>query len=242
MLSGKKKEDSLNGVSQEFADASQQVHLKALKLFEAALEAGIKQIPMLIVAANEDYSEFVTAFLKFKNDREKKLAHAQFLLALERRDFKLGSLYTVAEAWMAAEKLAEGETAKTHVHRTRPSERADRIDTFIVTGASKDEGYQFLKMYRTTRDLDGRPLGITELSGKDVDCTSEAEPVTDSCYSIRSEEDREAMPGMSDRTFNLWKVLHLARPYLERGEPFTRVNELLLEDHDIDLSDGKYLP
>lgn len=241
MFSGKKK-DPLNGVSQEFADASQQVHLKALELFAAAVDARIKQAPMLIVAANEDYSEFKSAFLKFENDREKKLAHAQFLLALERKDFKLGALYTVAEAWMAADKLKEGESPVDHAHHVRPSERADRVDTFIVTGASKDEGYRFMKLYRITRDLSGYPIGLTPLSMTDVTSGEEKGEITDSCYDIRSAEDREAMPETSDRTFNLWKVLHLARPYLEEGLPFAKVTERLLEDHDIDLQDGRYLP
>lgn len=232
-----KKLPDLNGVSPEFAELSDKVHRKALRVFEAGIKAKIDDIPCLLVAIDEEGKKTESAFIRFHNDREKKMAYSKFLLRLAAKNFKLQYLFTATEAWMATTKK---EDAKDWNNMPRPSQDPNRVDAFMVTGGSKDEGYRFFKTYRVARQ-GNKPIGLIDASMSEL-VPEMDEKEANAVFQVRSAEDREERPELTERAFNLWNVIHLTAPMLEEGLPHDEINRRLLNDHGIDMTDGKCLP
>lgn len=218
---------------------SDNIHARALQLFEAGIRNDISQVPVLLIAVDKKMKDVQSSFIKFENSKAKKIAYARFLMDLHRSDFDLGFLYTVAEAWMSAadvgneENLSTAEKIEYLRGRPRPSRDPDRIDTLVINGAGMEEGYRFFATYKIVRTNGGVPSGLLRTAFEGVPANG---------FMIRSEEEREEMPETTDRAFNLWNVLKIAEPYIEKGVNFDDLTETLKDEHGIDFSTGKYFP
>lgn len=233
--SGPSESRDLKGVSPAFARVADRIQVRALKLFAAAIRSQLEQMPMVLIAVDKTHTKFESALIQFEDSKEKSFAFGQFLTRLQTKSFDLGGLFMVSEAWIG---VANKDQPRSEW--VQPSKDPNRVEALLIGGADKENGYRFTRTLGIARDNKGNPIGLQEIKMSSV--PDDAMNEMTSHFEVKSKADREEAPEITDRAFNMWDLLSLSRPLLEKGVPFAEIVETLTEQEGIDFSDQKYFP